>query len=141
MKNTSEIGSITEARVLSALVQAGVPVAIPFGVVRYDLIVDIKEGLKRVQCKTGRLHDNGVIIFNAFSIHRGTDKHWKSRTYHGDADYFGVFCPETDKVYMVPVDEASCTKVSLRVGQPKSNATNGIRWARDYEVDGDVLLG
>jgi PD-(D/E)XK endonuclease len=102
-------------------------VAVPFGVARYDLIVDVGSGLKRVQCKTGRLR-NGVIVFNAYSSNRSG-----IRGYQGEADFFGVYCRETDKVYMVPVTDTK-TQLYLRVSPSKNGQLTGIKYAVDYEI-------
>ena len=127
VKDTSRVGSLTEGRVLAALIATGFTVAIPFGVARYDLIVDVGSTLKRVQCKTGRFR-NGAIIFNAYSSSQSG-----VRGYQGEADFFGVYCRETDKVYMVPVNETK-TQVYLRVSPPKNCQLTGIKLAVDYEV-------
>jgi len=55
--NSSDIGTRTEAVILSALANAGYTVLMPFGPARYDLAIDAHDGnsIKAVQCKTGRL--------------------------------------------------------------------------------------
>jgi hypothetical protein len=54
--------------------------------------------------------------------------------YTNDIDYFGVYCPENDKVYLVPVEDTTQRLCSLRVTPAKNNQKKRVRWAKDYEV-------
>jgi hypothetical protein len=54
--------------------------------------------------------------------------------YYGQADAFGVYCPETDRVYLVPVDTVGPNCATLRVEAPRNNQSKGVRWASDYEL-------
>ena len=48
---------------------------------------------------------------------------------------FGVHCPDTDAVYLVPIKEVGPhTSAYLRVEPAKNNQAKGVRWAMDYEV-------
>jgi PD-(D/E)XK endonuclease len=98
----------------------------------YDVVLDAPEGFLRVQCKTGRLR-NGVIRFNTVSI-RSNTKQTFFRSYHGEADLFLVYCPETDRVYALDVDEAASGKGALRVAQTANSQLKGVRWATEYEL-------
>lgn len=52
-----------------------------------------------------------------------------------EAAVFIVHCPETDRIYAVPVGESGGLKAaSLRVSAPANNQARGIRWAADYEL-------
>jgi hypothetical protein len=56
LMNTREKGNLTEAKIMTALVEAGYLVSLPFGEGhKYDFIIDDGQGLHRVQCKTGRV--------------------------------------------------------------------------------------
>ena len=136
--NPKVIGDHSQAMVLARLVQTYPQVLVPFGEnCRYDLVIAEGDRFIRVQCKTGRLR-NGVIKFNAcsYSYHHPSNR--GSRNYRHDyrdqADVFGVYCPELDAVYLVPVDEVGTTYVALRVESTKNNQSKKIRWAQDYEV-------
>jgi hypothetical protein len=134
------VGDATEAMVLARLVAAypDAEILLPFGEnSRYDLALDTGDKFIRVQCKTGRLW-NGAIRFNACSYtyhhpnNRGTREY--KHHYRGQADYFGIYCPETDGVYLVPVEEVGRNTGSLRVYPSRNNQVQKIRWARDFEV-------
>ena len=63
------------------------------------------------------------------------DAHLRRRVtdYKGEVEFFGVYCPETDAVYLVPIEDVNTTRVcSLRVTPAKSNQRKKVRWAKDY---------
>ncbi len=125
-------GNTTEARVLGAVVERDFAVLIPFGEGHpYDLVVDLgPTGFVRVQCKTARGH-MGCMLFNSRSTDRGNGQ----GTYLGLADTFGVFCPPTGAVYLVPVDDVPTSVVHLRLEPARNNQRRGVRFAVDYEID------
>lgn len=136
--HTKLIGDRTTAMVLAKLLTVYDQVLIPFGEnVRYDLVVDTGASFLRVQCKTGRVRKGAVQFATSSVMHhhqsiRRTGNY--TRSYRGQADYFGVYCPETDKVYFVPVEEVGTKDARLRVETTKNAQERFIRWARDYEL-------
>lgn len=131
VRDTSSIGNQTEAMVLSALVQVGYRPLLPFGAGQpYDIALDDGGKLLRVQCKTGRLMKEGVIFFPTASWCRNMSY----RSYRGDVDLFGVYCPGTAEVYLVPIDDVPGRVASLRVAPPRNGQITGVRWARDYVI-------
>jgi hypothetical protein len=130
--NSNEIGARTEGVVLGALVRAGYGVLVPFGTLRYDLAVDTPDGIKRVQCKTGRLKpDKSAIVFATRSNWPDGKRHTH---YRGDADFFGVYCHEVGDCYLVPVDEVGFTEAHLRLVPVLSGQQEKIRMAADYVI-------
>jgi hypothetical protein len=129
--NTAGLGNSTEAAVLGAFVERDLPVYLPFGGGHaVDLVVAIEPILLKVQCKTARRR-KGCLLFNS----RCTD-HGKGRLpYDGLADIFGVFSPETRRVYLVPVSEATTFVTSLRTEQTLNNQRAHVKWAASYDVD------
>ena len=127
--NTKTVGDVSEAAVAWALVKNGKHVLIPWGDNRrYDLAIDEDGKLVRIQVKTGRIR-NGVIIFNAYSF----NAYAGGVNYVGGADQFGVYCPDNNKVYLVPVAECPTTKVCLRLDKAKINRSD-YRMAEQYEL-------
>jgi hypothetical protein len=126
---TREKGNITEAKILAAFASAGYLVSIPFGSGhKYDFVVDDSSKLYRIQCKTGRVK-RGVLLFNSYSQSgNGSTK----QGYHGLADLFAVWHPETEQVYLVPVEKFGKTGVSLRLAPTVSGQVHKINWAADY---------
>lgn len=129
--NSNSKGARAEGAILGELLKAGFSVLVPFGTLRYDLAVDLPgEGIKRVQCKSGRQLGADAVEFNACS----TLPSGKRTPYHGDADYFGVYCPELDRCYLVPVEESMNTVVRLRLTPPRGRGSSPTRLAADYEI-------
>lgn len=91
-----------------------------------------------MQCKTGRLR-KGAVEFAACSHtyhHNATRRGERTglNDYRGQADVFGVYCPGTAAVYMVPVEVVGLRQAVLRVDPPRNNQAQRIRWAADYEL-------
>ena len=128
-----DVGQGSEAAVLAAFVKHGYRVLTPYGVNhRYDFALDLGDRFLRVQCKTGRLRD-GVVLFAAESI-RVNAHGMHRRTYAGEIDLFAVYCPDTDRVYAVPVEEAASTTGTLRISPSANGQARRIRWAKDSEL-------
>lgn len=133
------VGERSEGMVLAALLRAGEQVLVPFGDnQRYDLVVDRGDHMLRLQVKTGRLvtrgSRSGTIAFPTCSsqAHRRNGVGGR-RDYAGQADYFGVYCPETDGVYFVPVSACGRREAVLRVTPPVRQLRRvSLRWARDH---------
>lgn len=138
-RHTKAIGDRTEAHVFVALFETFETVLVPWGEnQRHDLVVEDEcHDLHRIQAKTGRLRD-GVVRFNTCSstyhhpANQGT-KHY-NHDYRGDAEYFAVYCPGTEAVYLVPVDEVGTREACLRVEPTRNGQRRGIRFAGDYQI-------
>jgi len=135
-KEAARIGLTAHTAVLHKLVSRGLEVLQPLGDhLRYDLAYyqeDTAE-LIRIQCKAGRYDpDIGCVFFKNFNRTGGRSRR---RGYIGDAEYFGVYCTELNKVYLVPINIATyASEVPLRVDPPKNNQAKKVIWARDYEI-------
>jgi hypothetical protein len=134
----NRIGAISQAKVLAALTVAGKVVLTPCVNVRpYDFVIEERGAFFRVQCKTGRMV-RGAIYFRPHRLRAAKrETGWDRRvtTYEGEVDFFGVYCPENDSVYLVPIGEATSSRYcALRVAPPKNNQLKRIRWAEEYFV-------
>lgn len=133
--NTKAVGEKSEGQVIAALLKAERVILIPFGDnQRYDLVIDNNGKFIRVQCKTGRLK-NGVIVVRTHSKTWKNGRRTGTRGYKGEADLFGVYCPETDKVYLIPVDEVGISQLHLRIETPRNHQVEGILWAKSFELN------
>lgn len=132
VQNTKRIGDTAVALVLSRLLRKGYAILIPFGdSQRYDLVLDKDNQFFRIQCKNGRVR-NGCVKFNSSSTE--WYKGHRRINYKGRVDFFGVYCPELDKTYLVPVDDVGETQGVLRIEKPKNNQGKYIRWSKQYEI-------
>ena len=135
--NTAQKGEISECMILARLTQLGFRCLIPWGHdCRYDIAIDNGGELIRVQCKTARyLESQGCLQFNTVITYaRVGGKPHIRRGYKGEADYFGIYSPDTGKVYLVPVEDAPNGIAVLRLQATKNNQNKGVRWAQDYEI-------
>ncbi|HET6570211.1 MAG TPA: group I intron-associated PD-(D/E)XK endonuclease [Solirubrobacterales bacterium] len=126
-----DVGHRSEAAILSQLVRQGYRVLLPFGVnQRYDMVLDNDGRLLKVQCKTGRLKE-GAIRFSAQSVQSNMNG-TRTRAYSGEVDLFAVYCPDNDRVYVIPANEVPATGMYLRVEMPRNSQRKRVRWAEDY---------
>jgi hypothetical protein len=136
MKHPKDIGDFTTLAAMLALRDAGFAVFVPFGEnTRYDLVIDDEKRLARIQCKTGRLRD-GAIRFAVCSCYGHHLRPGQARRdYHGEVDYFAVYCPDTGGVYLIPIDDLPIkVQAALRVDPPRNCQKRGIRFAANYEI-------
>jgi PD-(D/E)XK endonuclease len=138
--NHKEMGERSEAIIIGRLVHAGYTVLKPFGEnQRYDLVIeDADRNFWRVQCKTAwSSKDQKTIKFATCSNHYAYT--WQKNTmtrrhYRGEVEYFAVYSPDLDKVYLIPVDHVGTTQAILRRVPAKNNQQQGVRMAQDYEL-------
>jgi PD-(D/E)XK endonuclease len=136
VEHPKAIGDRSTLAIMVALELAGYAVLVPFGEnTRYDLVIDDGTALARVQCKTGRLR-KGAVRFRACSsyAHHARPK-ISRRDYLQDVDYFGIYCPETTGVYLIPIAAIQVRQQgALRVEPPRNCQKLRIRLAADYEI-------
>jgi len=118
-----------------ALREAGYAISVPFGEnTRYDLVID-GGGLRRVQCKTGRLREGAVRFATCSSYVHHQRPRTPQRDYIGDVDCFAVHYPDTDGVYLIPIGAISTRREgSLRVDPSRNGQRKHIRLAALYEI-------
>jgi PD-(D/E)XK endonuclease len=150
--STSQRGLQGQTAVLNKLVQLGLEVLLPWGDhVGYDLayyatteerhfgfFVHRENHLVRIQCKVAWLSDDGsYLVFNTSTVSAGGREVWKKKKsgYEGRAEYFGVYSPDTGRVYMVSVSEAPrASSMRLRLQASKNNQEKNVKRASDYEI-------
>jgi hypothetical protein len=140
LRDTKGIGELSELIVATALARAGYLIAAPIGEnARYDLIIDKDEKLSRVRVKTGRLR-NGALLFNCYSVH--SHRRGRLRTYRGSIEFFGVYCPDVEGAFLVPVDDVprSCNG-SLRWLPSRNGQHSKVRWAHKYLISTVAVPG
>ncbi len=133
LSNSKAIGDVTQSQVLAALLGQGRRVLLPFGDnCRYDLVVEENGAFTRIQRKTGRISRGAVVFAVASSqYHRGG----KRRSYQGEIDAFGFFCPDNGRTYIIPIADLPLVReAKLRLTSPGNSQVKGIRWAARYEI-------
>lgn len=128
--NPKQIGERSEGMVLCRFLQLNWIVLMPFGDnQRYDFVIERGNGFEKVQVKTARLR-NGAVEFCPFSSQQHRGKGVKG--YKGQCDYFAAYCPDTEKVYFIKVDDCCDKGVKLRIDAAKNNQKINVRFAKDY---------
>jgi hypothetical protein len=128
-----DVGQRSETAVVLEFCRRGYHVLLPHGVNhRYDLVLDQGDEFLRVQCKTGRLRA-GRIVFSTKSV-RSNTKQVLARSYDGEIDYFAVYCPETNSVYLVAAAGIARGYCALRVEPTANGQSKRINWAADHEL-------
>lgn len=134
------VGNVSEGAIAAAYLKAGACVFLPIGnQAGYDMVVEYKSRLLRVQCRTGRLRA-GAIRFNLSTM----EKIWRTRRVRhrptaATVDVFAVYCPDNDTTYVVPNDGMCTREVALRLDPTKNGQTVGVRWARDFKLIADEV--
>ncbi len=134
MKDTTSRGDIAELQIAAALVRHGKRLLRPLSSAsRYNLLIDNDNGtFTRVQCKSGVLR-NGCVLFRVYSV-SGHDT--RAKGYHGQVDAFGVYCPDTNDSYLVPIEAiATCEHVvALRIEPTRNGQRRGVRSAAEFVI-------
>jgi hypothetical protein len=127
----SVVGARAEREVAYALERTGWHVYLPMFAshARVDLVALRGADCLRIQVKTSLLK-KGVVVFRPYSNTGNVP-----RNYHqGEVDVFGVYSPELDRVFVVPIEDTSTRWCSLRLGPTANNQAAGVRFAKDYEL-------
>lgn len=132
MKENNIKGTITELQCQMDFISRGYLVSQPIiADSKYDFIVDIKNHLYKIQCKSATLSQDESFInlkTKMTNIRTMKDSYYSST----DIDYFYTTYDGTS--YLIPVEKAGHGDTRLRFFS--SNAQNpNIRWAKDYELD------
>ena len=134
MKDTKQIGDISETAAAFFLLKKGYSVSKPIGDnQRYDMIADDGKQLLRIQSKTGKIVGDTLNV-GLTRVVRENGKYKKLSYDSSEIDAFVIYSPELDKCYLVKKEDAPSVAISLRLNEVKSNQKEKIRWACDYEI-------
>lgn len=124
-------GNSSEAVVLTAYIQAGFLVSLPFGGgAAYDLIVDTGTRLLKVQVKTG-WQSNGGLLYKGQRRVKDATRNCMRQYRKDEVDFFAICFPATSSIYIVPFSEASGYG-RLRIAPVMNGQQKLIRWAADF---------
>lgn len=87
-----------------------------------------------MQCKTARRVRKNSITFNVASTYGHRQK--PRQSYEGQVDYFGVYCPEIDKAYLIPFSVVAglTSEAALRLDAGTSGQVKNARFAQQFEL-------
>lgn len=133
--NSKQIGNLTELQCAARLYEIGCSVSLPFGDSdKYDLIIDYKDNLYKVQCK----HANPQFDSDGQLAFLKVKTTWQSRNSKGyiqfkyeqnEIDFFATMY--NGECYLIPISECSLEK-RLRLTTPKNGQVQGICFLKDY---------
>ena len=133
MLTTNQKGVLAEAKIVARAVELGLGVSRPLDDERYDLILDLRPALLRVQCKWAA-QIGAVVSGRLYTSRRGPHGLINRRYSVGEFDAFALYCREVDCCYLLPADEfVTRRQVHLRLGPSRNNQSVGVRWAHEYE--------
>lgn len=133
--NTTEVGDVAESRCIAELTGLGYPVSVPLSSgLPYDLVVELKDKMARVQVKNATLTDGAIEVWLVRTHHTSGGQRHDSKYTEDEVDSFCVYCPGTDEVYWIPFEEAPKSNMVLRVDDPEIDHPS-VNWAEEYEVE------
>ena len=102
---------------------------------RYDLAFDRGGPIERVQCKWGSLRD-GVVRVQLCGSRLTPGRGYVRSKYSADeVDLIAIYCPDLDKVFVVPIADVELrSALYLRVEPSRNNQHTFVRWAAQYEL-------
>ena len=108
----------------------------------FGFFVHRESYLVRIQVKTAWLSKDGTCLeFNTSTVSVRKRGNNKKSGYKGKAEYFAIYSPDTGKVYLVAVDDATKYNMSLRfksAGVIRSNGRQSWRVPYEEAVDSGV---
>ena len=133
---TKDKGDLAVAKAIAHLLEHGIRVCLPLSEhLPFDLIAVMPDRvtLKRVQVKYRTL-ENGFVPFSFRSNYYNSKRIYTVKVDLSQLDAYATFCPETDTVYYLRVDEIPTDAVALRmrVTPPKNGQKKGIWLAQNY---------
>jgi hypothetical protein len=132
MLTTNQKGLIAENAVVAECIHLNLGVSRPIDDERYDLILDLRPRLLRVQCKWASKHGD-VVVARLYSNRRGPNGMITRFYTQDEVDGFAVHCLEIGVSYFLPAEASGRREARLRLGPTRNNQARGIRWAADYE--------
>lgn len=135
-------GAIAEAKIAAAAIELGISVLRPITEhARYDLGFDVGEKIVRVQCKWGRLDDEGAVVQVQLqgSWLSPTAGYVRSSYSEEEIDLVAVYCHPLDRCYLLPIAlVAGRRAIFLRLTPPKNGQRACINLADEFEFSGAV---
>ena len=129
-------GQATEAIVKSEFVSRGISVLTPaYDNEPYDLVIELGGEFHRIQIKTAfEATTDGAVRFRTRST-RTKSSGYEREGYEENIDFFAVYAPLCDNVYLIPIENASKTQMTIRYEQSKNGNVKNINWHEEYLLD------
>jgi PD-(D/E)XK nuclease superfamily protein len=133
MLTTDQKGVLAEQAIVFEALKLGAGVFQPLGDERYDLILDLRPALLRVQCKWA-VRNRDVVVIRTRRCRRGADGLIHRSYETGEIDAIAAYCADIEQCYLLPLElSVGRAAVQLRLTPSKNNQQLRINWARDFE--------
>ena len=139
MLNTKKLGNIGEAKVLSSLVELGVPVYLQFGDNEpADYIIIIDNNCLKVQVKTSSTYngENTAFDLTSSTVHRKNGVKYKYSL--EEVDIFLCYDEKTKQIFIVK-NKGNMTSFRIRYSLPKNNQCANINMYSDFLLSVETL--
>ena len=129
-------GQAAEAIVKSELVSRGISVLVPaYDNEPYDVVIEVEGDFHRIQIKTAfEATTDGAVRFRTRST-RTKSSGYEREGYQGSIDFFAVYAPICDESYLIPIEDAGDTQMTIRYERSKNNNSKNINWHEEYHLD------
>ena len=133
--NSKDKGLIAETKIAARLLELGYTVLQPMGDnTRYDLVAEKGGEFSRIQCKWACMR-RGVLIFNtANTVSRARGREIRKQYTSDEIEFFGIYSPDTQECYLIPVENAPMGHGQLRIAPTKNNQEKNVVWAKNYAL-------
>lgn len=122
-------GDVAELAIATKLQELGFVISFPFSEnARYDIVAEKEGEFHRIQAKYST-PKKGALRVNGYSSNNWSVKHYSPQ----EVDVFGVFNPESSKVYFIPAKDMNRTGMNLRIEKTKNNQGKLTHNASDFE--------
>jgi hypothetical protein len=133
MLTTDQKGVLAEQAIVFEALKLGAGVFQPLGDERYDLILDLRPDLLRVQCKWAT-RSGDVVQIRTRRCRRGPEGLIHRAYKLGEIDAVAAYCADLEQCYLLPLEmSVGRAMVQLRLAPSKNNQHLRINWARDFE--------
>jgi hypothetical protein len=130
---TDQKGVLAEQAIVFEALKLGAGVFQPLGDERYDLILDLRPALLRVQCKWA-VRSGDVVTIRTRRCRRGRDGLIHRYYALGEIDVIAAYCADLGRCYLLPLEmSVGRAAVRLRLAPSRNNQQERINWARDFE--------
>jgi hypothetical protein len=139
---TNQKGAIAETAIACAATKLGFGVLWPLAEgERYDLVLDLRPRLVRVQCKWA-VRRGDVVEVRTGTSRRGPEGFIRTTYAPGEIDAVAGYCESLDRCYLLPIEiAAGRATFYLRLAPSKNNQRLGVNWASEFELGAIAQLG
>lgn len=122
-------GKITELKCELWFLEHGYLVLNPDVPYQYDMVVDVGHQLLKIQVKTCRYEDGG-IVFNTSSVTHNQSGYTRRIYSENNVDYFMTYYE--NNCYLIPFNKCGSKEKKLRIEPTKNGQIKGIDFAVDF---------